>query len=323
MIEERVRLSELRERIRRIERPTRRPMGRCRSASPRSIAVLPGGGLARGALHEILGMGGDEEDGALAAAFAAGILGAAGENARTGTVLWCLPRSDLYGPGLAAHGLDPARLVLVRRARRRDPVGGRGRAAPAARLAAVVGEVGRLPMVGGPPAAARRRALRRHRLSAAALAQRRQAAARTQPAERGGDPLADRGVAFAAAIAGEARASGWPALAGRAVALPRRRAGMLGGGGGRCDGSCISGCRAGRSTGCAGLGACRKHSGAPAEEAPFATVADDRRAAPARRGQPGRGGGRPRPGHAAGRCAVLSARPRHRRRPSPRRMPLR
>ena len=37
--------------------------------------VLPGGGLARGALHEIQGVGGDEEDGALAAAFAAHILG--------------------------------------------------------------------------------------------------------------------------------------------------------------------------------------------------------------------------------------------------------
>ena len=37
--------------------------------------ALPGGGIARGALHEILGAGGDEEDGALAAAFAAHILG--------------------------------------------------------------------------------------------------------------------------------------------------------------------------------------------------------------------------------------------------------
>ena len=37
--------------------------------------ALPGGGLARGALHEILGAGGDEEDGALPAAFAARILG--------------------------------------------------------------------------------------------------------------------------------------------------------------------------------------------------------------------------------------------------------
>ena len=108
--------------------------------------ALPGGGLARGALHEILGMGGDEEDGALAAAFAAGILGRliAAEN---GIVLWCLPRPDLYGPGLVALGLDPERLVLVR-ARRDDEIlwaMEEGLRAPG--IAAVVGEVGVLPSV--------------------------------------------------------------------------------------------------------------------------------------------------------------------------------
>jgi hypothetical protein len=36
--------------------------------------ALPGGGLALGAVHEILGAGGDEEDGAAGAGFAAGIL---------------------------------------------------------------------------------------------------------------------------------------------------------------------------------------------------------------------------------------------------------
>ena len=113
MVEQGTRLSELRERIRRIERPPAAVHG----VLPFGIAaldrVLPGGGLARGTLHEILGMGGDEEDGALAAAFAAGILGRLAA-ADDGMVLWCLPRTDLYGPSLAAHGLDPARLVLVR-----------------------------------------------------------------------------------------------------------------------------------------------------------------------------------------------------------------
>src|SRR5271169_4053497 len=116
MIEERAHLSELRERIRRIERPTAATHG----VLPFGIAaidrVLPGGGLARGALHEILGMGGDEEDGALAAAFAAGILGRLAATGN-GMVLWCLPRPDLYGPGLAVHGLDPAYIVLVRASR--------------------------------------------------------------------------------------------------------------------------------------------------------------------------------------------------------------
>src|SRR5260221_12383866 len=75
MTGERILLPELRERVRRIERPRATVHG----VLPFGIAAidraLPGGGLARGALHEILGMGGDEEDGALAAAFAAGIIG--------------------------------------------------------------------------------------------------------------------------------------------------------------------------------------------------------------------------------------------------------
>ena len=71
MVEQKALLPELRERIRRIERPTSAVHG----VLPFGIAaidrVLPGGGLVLGALHEILGAGGDEEDGALAAAFAA------------------------------------------------------------------------------------------------------------------------------------------------------------------------------------------------------------------------------------------------------------
>src|SRR6266446_4061070 len=75
MIAERALLPELREQIRRIERPA----AATHKVLPFGVAaidgVLPGGGLARGALHEILGLGGDEEDGVLAAAFAAGIVG--------------------------------------------------------------------------------------------------------------------------------------------------------------------------------------------------------------------------------------------------------
>src|SRR4029077_4576898 len=98
----------LRDRIRHIERPARH------GALPFGVAALdrslPGGGLALGAVHEILGAGGDEEDGAAAAGVAAAILARRG----SAPALWCLRRPDLYGPGLSAHGLDPARLVLVR-----------------------------------------------------------------------------------------------------------------------------------------------------------------------------------------------------------------
>jgi protein ImuA len=70
----------------------------------------------------------------------------------TGLVLWCLKRPDLYGPGLVMHGLDPARLVLVTAPRDDEILWALEeglRAGPASGLAAVVGEVGRLPMVAG------------------------------------------------------------------------------------------------------------------------------------------------------------------------------
>ncbi|HJY50887.1 MAG TPA: hypothetical protein VJ349_19990, partial [Stellaceae bacterium] len=97
-------LPELRERVRRIERSPAMAHGVLAFGVAAIDRVLPGGGLARGALHEILGAGGDEEDGALAAAFAAQILGrltrpptspslsplGGGEGrGEVGVVLWC------------------------------------------------------------------------------------------------------------------------------------------------------------------------------------------------------------------------------------------
>jgi protein ImuA len=165
-------LAVLRSRIRRIERPSVAAFGVLPFGVAALDRALAGGGLPLGAVHEIRGAGGDEEDGAAAAGFAAGILariGARGD--RRGAVLWCLKRPDLYGPGLLAHGLDPARLVLVS-ASRDDRIlwaleeglrAGRG-----AGLAAVVGEVGRLPMV-----ASRRLQLAAERAGVTALLLRR------------------------------------------------------------------------------------------------------------------------------------------------------
>src|ERR1700730_327611 len=67
-----VSLTALRERIGQIERPARRGVLPCGIAA--IDRTLPGGGLVLGAVHEILGQGGDEEDGAAAAGFVAGIL---------------------------------------------------------------------------------------------------------------------------------------------------------------------------------------------------------------------------------------------------------
>jgi len=143
---ERAPLSELRERIRGIERPVATLHGVLPSAVAAIDRALPGGGFARGALHEILGAGGDEEDGALAAAFIAGILGRliAKEN---GIVLWCLPHPDLYGPGLAAQGLDPGRVVLAETPRDAKILWAMEEGLRAPGIAAVVGEIGALPMV--------------------------------------------------------------------------------------------------------------------------------------------------------------------------------
>jgi protein ImuA len=70
--------------------------------------VLPGGGLARGCLHELCGA----PDRGAALGFAAVLLGrlmAAG-----GHVVWIGSRNELFGPGLAELGLAPERLIVVR-----------------------------------------------------------------------------------------------------------------------------------------------------------------------------------------------------------------
>jgi len=77
---------------------------------PLGLAVdraLPGGGLARGCLHELCGA----PDRAAAAGFAAALLG---RLAADGHVAWIGPRDDLFAPGLSALGLPPERLIVVR-----------------------------------------------------------------------------------------------------------------------------------------------------------------------------------------------------------------
>src|SRR6202048_1917870 len=146
MISERALLPALREEFTRIERPA----AATHEVLPFGVAaidrVLPGGGLARGALHEILGASGDEEDGALAAGIV-GRLAAQRSLGGDGMVLWCLPRPDLYGSGLAAHGLDPGRLVLVRAPRDAEILWAMEEGLRAPGIAAVVGEIGSFPMV--------------------------------------------------------------------------------------------------------------------------------------------------------------------------------
>ncbi|HEX5078941.1 MAG TPA: damage-inducible protein [Geminicoccaceae bacterium] len=99
-------LDRLRARLARLDHP---PGGR--PVLPLGLAavdqVLPGGGLARGCLHELCGA----PDRAAATGFAAALLG---RLAADGHAAWIGPRDDLYAPGLAAQGLPPGRLIVVR-----------------------------------------------------------------------------------------------------------------------------------------------------------------------------------------------------------------
>jgi protein ImuA len=135
-------LSDLRERIQRIEggATQRRP------ALPFGVrqidSCLPGGGLARGALHEVAGGGHGAVDGAAAALFAAGIA------ARTrGKVLWCVTRRDLFAPAIEQAGLSHDRIIFVEAGDEKDLLACFEEGLRHTGLGAAVAEVAKLPMV--------------------------------------------------------------------------------------------------------------------------------------------------------------------------------
>jgi len=134
-------IAELRARIERLEGGRER----ARQVLPFDVAEidrrLPGGGLARGALHEIAGGGNGAVDGAAAALFAAGIA------ARTaGKVLWCITRPDLFAPALAQAGLAPDRVIYVEAGDDKAVLACMEEGLRHGGLGAVVAEVARLTM---------------------------------------------------------------------------------------------------------------------------------------------------------------------------------
>jgi len=135
-------LADLRERITSIEGDGVKKAGCLPFGVPDIDAVLPGGGLAHGALHEFAGGGSGTVDGAAAALFAAGIA------ARTkGQIVWCLTRPDLFFPALAQAGLPPRRVIFVESDKEEDVAANMEEALSYGGLGAVVGEMVRLPMV--------------------------------------------------------------------------------------------------------------------------------------------------------------------------------
>lgn len=111
----------------------------------RMDGALPWGGLPRGALHEVAPVPRDGiEDGA-ATAFAAHLCGRlAAERGRP--VLWVGVREDLYAPGLAAFGLPPERLLVVRPVKPAERLWAMEEAARCPGLAGVLAELAGLDL---------------------------------------------------------------------------------------------------------------------------------------------------------------------------------
>ncbi|WP_158811485.1 ImuA family protein [Beijerinckia sp. L45] len=134
-------IADLRARIERLDGGR----GRERAVLPFGVEVidhvLPGSGLALGALHEVAGGGNGAIDGAAAALFAAGIA------ARSkGKVLWCVTRPDLFGPALAQVGLPPGRVIFVEAGDEKTVLACFEEGLRHGSLGAVVAEVARLSM---------------------------------------------------------------------------------------------------------------------------------------------------------------------------------
>ncbi|MES5099537.1 ImuA family protein [Agrobacterium sp. BA1120] len=135
-------LADLRERLSSIQGEGAKKKGCLPFGVEEIDAILPGGGLAHGALHEFAGGGSGTVDGAAAALFAAGIA------ARTkGPIVWCLTRPDLFFPALAQTGLHPRRVIFVESDKEEDVAANMEEALSYGGCGAVVGEMVRLPMV--------------------------------------------------------------------------------------------------------------------------------------------------------------------------------
>lgn len=96
---------------------------------------LPWGGLPRACLHEI----GAGDTSIAAAGFCARLL--ARLATKGGVVAWCGRTRGLYGPGLAAFGIDPARLIVVRARRNIDVFWAMEEGLRSTALTAVLGEI--------------------------------------------------------------------------------------------------------------------------------------------------------------------------------------
>ncbi|MGO1120087.1 ImuA family protein [Rhodovibrionaceae bacterium A322] len=114
--------------------------------------ALPGGGLPVAGLHEVLPARAEWDDGATTGFLTALLVrllaqakdqadSAEARQAAEGAVLWIGPYEDLYGPGLAAAGLPPERVLRVKARKDEEVLWALEEALTCPELLAVVGEV--------------------------------------------------------------------------------------------------------------------------------------------------------------------------------------
>lgn len=102
---------------------------------------LPGGGLARGHLHEVIEGGPTAEFAGIATLFAGGLAARL-----SGPLLWCLRGRDLFAPALARIGVHPDRVIYCETWSDRDVLPAVEEGLRYKGLAVVIGEVKRLSL---------------------------------------------------------------------------------------------------------------------------------------------------------------------------------
>jgi protein ImuA len=133
-------LERLRARLARLEALGRNGGAALPLGLPGIDRALPGGGLAQGALHELCGA----PDQGAALGFAAVLLGRL--MADGGHAVWIGPRDELFAPGLAALGVAPERLIVVRARARAARLWALEEALRSSGLAAALAEVDQLTL---------------------------------------------------------------------------------------------------------------------------------------------------------------------------------
>ncbi len=146
----------LRDAIARIEEGGQKYPGRQRASGAVTLGAatdLDGAlrdGLRRGALHEVVAASPGDAPAACGFALALAARFAAALGRRRGAIVWIVEdhaKSEAgapYAPGLARHGIDPARLIVVETASGQDSLWAAEEALKCRGLAAVVAEIWRL-----------------------------------------------------------------------------------------------------------------------------------------------------------------------------------